>query len=309
MKKALITGANGFIGGALARELIKNGIEVIAVDLENHNMNLPKEVRFIPHDFSENISLSGKISDRDIDVFYHLAWMGSSGSAAGGTDFKIQLRNVQWTLDCLHAAKEINCKRFVCAGSIMEHETIAAAYRQGNKPGKGYIYGSAKLAAHTMCMSEAAAIGIDLVWAKITNTYGAGEFSPRFINTTIRKIINNEPLQFTSGTQNYDFVYIDDTVRAFRLIGENGKPFHHYLIGSSCAKPLKEFILEIKNTVAPDKEFVFGDVPYTGANLPIETFDCSLTEKDTGFKAEISFAKGIKKTMDWLRTINGKTVN
>ena len=52
--------------------------------------------------------------------------------------------------------------------------------------------------------------------------------------------------QFTAGTQNYDFVYIDDVARAFRLIGEKGKPFHEYLIGSSTARPLKEFLLEMK---------------------------------------------------------------
>ena len=138
-------------------------------------------------------------------------------------------------------------------------------------------------------MSVAAQIGIDLCWAKITNAYGAGELSPRFVNTTIRKIINDEPLQFTSGTQNYDFVYIDDVARAF------------YLIGSSDAKPLREFVLEMKAALAPDKEFVFGDVPFTGVNMPLSDFDCSITEKDTGFRATIPFGEGVKKTMDWIK--------
>ena len=115
------------------------------------------------------------------------------------------------------------------------------------------------------------------------------------------KIINNEPLQFTSGTQNYDFVYIDDVARAFYLIGENGKPFCHYLIGSSDAKPLREFVLEMKAALAPDKEFVFGDVPFTGVNMPLSDFDCSITEKDTGFKATIPFGEGVKKTMYWIK--------
>ncbi len=294
MKKAIVTGANGFVGSALTRELISNGIEVIALDREGCDKNIPEGARFVPHELSESAKLPEIILDRDIDVFYHLAWAGSAGSARADT--ALQLDNVQWTVDCLRAAKEMDCEKFVCAGSIMEYETISAAYKQGNKPGLGYIYGSGKLAAHTMCMSIAADIGIDLVWAKITNAYGAGELSPRFINTTIRKIMNNEPLKFTSGTQNYDFVYIDDVARAFRLIGENGKPFHHYLIGSSNAKPLRKFILEIKEILAPDKEFVFGDVPFTGVNIPIEEFDCSLTEKDTGFKAEVSFAEGIRRT-------------
>ena len=299
MEKALLTGANGFVGSALVRELLKNNVEVIALDRAGCNNNIPENARFVAHELSESSNLPAIIADRDIDVFYHFAWVGSAGPARA--DSALQLNNAQWTVECLRAAKEMNCPRFVCAGSIMEHETISAAFAQGNEPGLGYIYGSGKLVAHTMCMSVAADIGIDLVWAKITNAYGAGELSPRFVNTTIRKIINGEPLQFTSGTQNYDFVYIDDVARAFRLIGEKGKAFKHYIIGSSNAKPLREFILEMKSALAPDREFVFGDVPFTGINMPLSDFDCSVTEEDTGFKAEITFAEGVKRTMDWIK--------
>jgi len=300
MKKALVTGANGFVGSALVRDLINNGVEVIALDRVGCNNNIPSRARFVPHELAESAKLPKIISDKDIDVFYHFAWVGSAGAARADT--ALQLNNAQWTVDCLRTAKQMGCKKFVCAGSIMEHETISAAYKQGNKLGLGYIYGSGKLVAHTMCMSVAAEIGMDLVWAKITNAYGVGELSPRFINTTIRKIINNEPLQFTSGEQNYDFVYIDDVARAFRLIGEKGKPFCHYLIGSSDAKPLREFILEMKAALAPDRDFVFGDVPFTGVNMPIEEFDCSLTKRDTGFKVRVSFSEGIRRTMEWMKT-------
>ena len=158
------------------------------------------------------------------------------------------------------------------------------------------------MAAHMMCMSIAANIGIDIIWPKITNAYGVGEISPRMVNTTLRKCIKNEAPQFTAGTQNYDFIYIDDTARALRLIGENGKPFHEYLIGSSTARPLKEFLLEMKAAVAPDLNFIFGDIPFTGINLPLERFDCSKTEEDTGFRAKISFAEGCKKTIEWLKS-------
>lgn len=302
MKKALVTGANGFVGGALVKELIKNGIEVIALDREGCNNNIPSGVRFVPHELAQSTSLPSIIEDRDIDIFYHFAWVGSAGPARADT--QLQLNNAQWTIDCLRAAKEMNCKRFVCAGSIMEHETIAAAYKQGNKPGLGYIYGSGKLVAHTMCMSVAADIGIDLLWPEITNAYGVGERSPRMVNTTIQKCMRGEAPQFTAGTQNYDFVYIDDVARAFRLIGENGKPFHEYLIGSSTARPLKEFLLEMKSAIAPDLDFIFGDVPFTGTDLPIEKFDCSQTEADTGFRAEVSFGEGCKRTMEWWKTQN-----
>lgn len=301
MKKVIVSGANGFVGSALVHKLVKQGVEVIALDRKGNtnNIDFSSKITFVEHELMDSNQLLNAIPKDSYDAFYHFAWIGSAGPARA--DIALQLHNAEWTVECMEVAQKLGCKKFVCAGSIMEHETIAATYTQGNKPGLGYIYGSGKLVAHSMCMSKAVEIGIDLIWAKITNAYGVGELSPRFINTTLRNIINNEPLQFTSATQNYDFVYITDVANAFYLIGKKGIPFSHYLIGSSNAGPLKQFILDIKGTLAPDRDFIFGDVPFTGISLPLEEFDCSKTELDTGFKAEISFADGVKKTFEWLK--------
>ena len=302
MKRVIVTGANGFVGSAVIRELIKNDVEVLALCHKIPEKKIISDlITYQEFELSKIEELKDIIINDYYDTFYHFAWAGSAGSDRGNA--KLQLQNVQWTIDALNFAKSIGCKRFICAGSIIEYETMRACYTDGNKPGLGYIYGSAKMSAHTMSMSIAANIGIDLIWAEITNAYGVGEISSRLINTTIRKIINKENPQFTSGTQNYDFVYIDDVARAFYLIGKNGKPFHSYLIGSGNAKPLKEFLLEMKESIAKDVDFIFGDVPFTGVNLDLSVFDAKKTEKDTGFKAEISFAEGVKRTYEWLKKV------
>ncbi|MCL2500902.1 MAG: NAD-dependent epimerase/dehydratase family protein [Defluviitaleaceae bacterium] len=302
MNRVVITGANGFIGSAVVDLLISNNVSVVAMDMPGRNNNLPISplVDFVPMDIADISPLLGLLKGyNDFDAFLHFAWTGSAGPER--SDIQLQLNNVKWTTDCIRLCADINCKRFVCAGSIMENEVIAAAFTQGCRPATPFIYGSGKLAAHAMSKPLAAELGVDLLWAQITNAYGVGERSPRFINTTLRKIMANEPLQFTSGTQNYDFVYIDDIAKAFAAIAERGVPFSEYIIGSSHAKPLREFILQIKQTLAPDRDFIFGDVPFTGINLPLSAFDASLLEKDTGFKASISFPQGIVKTYNWLK--------
>lgn len=299
MKTAIVSGANGFVGSATVRELLSHNYKIYALDRIGCYGNLPDDpsVTFVPCDLAELANLKDQIPHGNYDAFYHFAWVGSAGPARADT--ALQLKNAQWTVDSLRVAKDLGCSRFLCAGSIMEHETIAAAYTQGNRPGMGYIYGGGKLIAHVMCMSVAAQIGIDIIWPEITNAYGVGERSPRLVNTTIQKCIRGESPQFTAGTQNYDFVYIEDVARAFRMIGENGKPFHEYLIGSSAARPLKEFLLEMQSAIAPDLEFKFGNVAFTGIDLSLSKFDCSQTESDTGFRAEVSFAEGCKRTYEW----------
>ena len=58
----------------------------------------------------------------------------------------------------------------------------------------------------------------------------------------------------------------------------------------------------MKEALNPQAEMIFGDVPFTGVNLPLEVFDTKDLEQDCHFKPEISFAQGTKLTMDWIKS-------
>ena len=303
-RTAIITGASGFIGRAVVKELLQNGYEVYAVVRNGSESKLPchPNCHIVPCNMEHIGTLSRIISLKGAKYFFHFAWDGCSGESR--FDVELQLKNVLWTVEACKIAKALGCDKIIVSGTIMEKETLAATYQKGNKPGLGYIYGGAKVAAHTMAMSVCAAQGIDLVWASITNAYGVGEKSPRLLNSTIQKCINKINPQFTSGLQNYDFIYIDDVARAFRLIAERGHAYNEYVISSGGAKPLRQFLLELKAAIAPDRDFLFGDIPYTGVNLSISEFDNRQLCEDTGFKAEVSFMDGCKKTYNWLKSLD-----
>lgn len=303
MKKAIITGADGFVGSYTAQCFLENEVTVLALDMGDapNRLQEHENLTYMKCDITDIASMMAMIPKGEYDTFIHFAWAGSAGPAR--VDYNLQMQNALTTVECMKAAKELGCTRFVCAGSIMEYEVEAAIHAQGSKPGMGYIYGMGKHIAHCMCKSVAVEIGIELLWPMITNAYGVGELSPRFVNTTLRKIINEEPLQFTAATQNYDFVYVTDVAKAFYLVAKNGKPFCEYMIGSGNARPLREFILEMQQACAPDATPLFGDVPFTGTNMPLSVFDTHDLEIDCGYKPEVSFADGTRMTMEWLKTI------
>ena len=218
MKNVIITGADGFVGSYTVKYFVDNGCSVLALDMGEspRRLTVGDNLEYIQCDISNTSLMLEKIQSDKYDTFIHFAWAGSAGEAR--IDYNLQMQNALTTVECMKVAKQLGCSRFVCAGSIMEYEVEAAIHSQGSRPGMGYIYGMGKHIAHCLCKSVAANIGIDLLWPMITNAYGVGEFSPRFINTTLRKIINGEPLQFTSATQNYDFVYVSDVAKAFYLV-------------------------------------------------------------------------------------------
>ncbi len=310
MKSAVITGAKGFVGRALTAELRRQGIRVLAVarkhdesDWRHDEPALNVQTVPVTLDLAQLGQLPSLTQER-WDVFYHLAWSGTSGE--GRKDIDAQLFNIGASIEAVRVAKLLGCSRFIGAGSIMAQEILAASAEPLARPGTGHIYSAAKLAAHQMTRCMAVDLGIDHIWAVITNTYGAGETSPRLLNTTLRKIIRGEELSFTSATQNYDFIHVDDVAKAFRLLGQRGIPFAQYTVGSGRARPLRDFLRELCQVVDPDREPVFGGIPFEGVSLPLEAFDTTLLQRDTGFVPEIGFPEGVRRTMDWIRQIPEK---
>jgi UDP-glucose 4-epimerase len=302
MKKVIVTGANGFIGTALCKKLSDEGINVIAI-VRNKEENITK-IKDIPRlkitycDLSDFRNLSKYVEDRDIDALYHLAWIGSAGTLRGDSD--VQIRNIQYTCDTVKACLDMNCKRFIFASSIMEYE-IQATMVTDTMPSINTLYSSAKVAADYMARTLSGSYGIDYIRAVISNIYGPGETSPRLVNTSLRKMLNNEHCAFSTGNQLYDFVYITDAAKMFIEIGRYGIANRTYYIGSQEPRPLKEFLCEMRDQVDPDIEIGLGEIPFNGVSLSYKEFDINAVKKDTGYIPEVTFAQGIKNTLEWIK--------
>lgn len=304
MKKVIVTGANGFIGTAVCKELSEQSVEVIAIvrhpDEAVATIQNNKGIRIVYSDLSKFGRLADLIPDRDIDVLYHFAWVGSAGPLRGDAD--VQLKNVQYTCDTVKACAAMGCKRFVFASSIMEYE-IEATMATDATPGTNTLYCSAKVAADYMARTIAGSLGVDYIRAVISNIYGPGELSPRLINTNIRKMLKGEHCAFSAGDQLYDFIYITDAAKTFVAIGDEGKPNRTYYIGSQEPKPLKVFLKELRDCVNPSIEIGLGELPFNGVSLTYKEFDINAVKDDTGFVPEVPFTEGVRNTIVWIKEV------
>lgn len=300
MRKAIVTGANGFIGKTLMNALLEKKYEVVAIDNRFDEVILNNSaVTCVNVTNREVMELKDMIPSAHYDCFFHLAWAGTSGPMRA--DYVVQLNNVKLACDYILLCKEIGCKRVVYASSINEMETYEYLQSDDVEPVGGYIYGTGKLAAHLMGETVAKLNGVEFIPVIITNIYGVGEKSARMVYTAINNLVHKEHCSFTAGYQTYDFIYITDAINSIIAVSEKGKAFNRYYIGSGEPKPLREFLIEMKNIVDPDAEIGLGDIPFKGVDISYSQFDVKKVERDTGYKNEVSFAEGIKLTTDYIR--------
>ena len=300
MKNVLVSGANGFIGKTLVKTLLENDYHVVALDICFDDILLNNDcVTCVSVLNKEICEIRKEILDKNYICFFHLAWCGTSGQARA--EYEMQLNNVKITCDYIKLCNEIGCRRFIYASSINEMETYEYLQSDDIEPSGGYIYGTAKLAAHLMGETVAKLEGIEFIPVIITNIYGVGEKSARMIYTSIYKLIHKEHCSFTAGHQTYDFIYITDAINALVAVSEKGKAFNRYYIGSGEPKPLKNFLIEMRDIVAPGTEIGLGDLPFNGVDISYTQFDLKKVERDTGYKNQISFAEGIKMTANYIK--------
>lgn len=302
MKTAIVTGAGGFVGLAVVKELSAQGVEVFAVVRKGSKrldeLSALAHVNPVFCDMNDYAHLEEHMNGATADSFYHFAWEGSAGSKRG--DESCQLNNVRCACEAVRAAKRLGCSRFIFAGSIMEYE-VEALMRTDAAPALSTMYSTAKKTADYLCRALSCELELPYVCALISNIYGPGETSPRLINTSIRKLLRGEETAFSSGEQLYDFIYVDDAARAFALLGSRGRANRVYYLGSEEPRPLRDFLTILRDTLAPGRELGLGKLSSSGVSLTYREFDRGALAADTGFAPAVSFREGVRRTAEWIR--------
>ncbi len=303
MKNVIVTGANGFVGKTLVKTLLERGYDVAALDTQFDDELTDNSCVTCVNVSGRSVEqLTKIIPQRQYSCLFHLAWVATSGPSRA--DYTVQLDNVKLTCEYIKLCVTVGCKRFIYASSINEMETYEYLQSDNVEPSGGYIYGAGKLAAHLMGETVAKLNDVDFIPVIITNIYGAGERSARMIYTAVSKLIRKEHCSFTAGYQTYDFIYITDAINSIIAVSESGKPFNRYYIGSGEPKPLRDFLIEMKNIVDSTAKIGLGDIPFKGTDISYNQFELKKVEKDTGYKNQISFAEGIRLTAEYVRSEN-----
>ena len=293
MKKIVITGATGFIGIHLIKQWLEKDAEVYAVIRPNSKNagRIPKNdhVHIVELKMEEYDNLPGLIGFAD--YFYHLAWEGAR--APFRDDEEMQKNNYECTLQAYEAAKKLGCKFFLGSGSQAEYGSTTGIVDENYPCNPTTEYGKQKLNASKELLKRAEHDGVKLIWTRIFSIYGPYDFQGTLVMTSIDKMLRDEPIEMTEGTQLWDYLYVSDAASAMVLLAEIECDNGVYNIASGDYKPLRSFIEEIKRILNSNSELKFGVVPY-GPHGPVNLTPDSSKMQALGWKPAVEFDEGIR---------------
>jgi UDP-glucose 4-epimerase len=304
LKKAIVTGATGPLGVALAAFLAERNYSVTAIvrpgSKRINDLPVSDRISVIECDLSAFSRLTTRLS-HGYETFFHLGWSATEDREAR-KDPSIHALNILYTLDAVKLSHTLGCLSFIGAGSqselIRTDSTPAAEHTQPREES----YGIAKYAAGKLSLRLCEQYGIRHCWARIASIYGPMERETTALMYCIYSLLKGEKPSLTRGEQTWDYMYSVDCARALHLIADKGRHGRTYNVGSGSVRPLREYFECTRDCIDPSLPLGFGEKEYVPGQIMHACSDISLLTEDTGFVPQYSFEKGICETIEWVRS-------
>jgi NAD dependent epimerase/dehydratase len=308
--KALITGADGFIGSHLTELLVREGYEVKALSQYNsfNYWGWLENVDCLP-----NIEvLNGDVRDphyckhitKDVDVIFNLAALIAIPYSYVAPDSYVDT-NIKGTLNICQAALENGVQRVIHTSTSEVYGTAQYVPIDEKHPLQAQSpYSASKIGADAMAMSFYNSFDLPLTIARPFNTYGPRQSARAVIPTIITQIASGKKqIQLGDTTPTRDFNYVADTCRGFLELARCKEAVGETVnIGSNYEISVGDTLNLIRELMGSDVEFLTDQQRIRPGKSEVFRLWCDNTKIRglTGFEPKYDIRQGLQKTIDWL---------
>jgi UDP-glucose 4-epimerase len=234
--KSLVTGAAGFLGAHLVRELLESGDEVVALDdlSGGFTENVDSRARFVEASITDAETIESLFAAEGFERVFHLAAYAAEGLSHFIKRFNYD-NNVIGSVTLINAAVNHGVDCFVFTSSIAVYGSEQTPMTEEMEPAPEDSYGIAKRAVELELKSSKEMFDLDYVVFRPHNVYGelqnTGDRYRNVLGIFINQIMQGEPLSiFGDGGQSRAFSYVSDVVgpiaRAPETPGARGEIFN-----------------------------------------------------------------------------------
>lgn len=309
-KSVLVTGATGLVGSWLTRALLDNRANVVALVCELD----PQSELIRSGTFGQVVVVNGRLEDRalversvnehEIDTIFHLGAQTLVGTARRAPVSTFE-SNIQGTWNVLEAAR-------LCADQVQRVVVASSDKAYGEQPQLPYVenmpligrapYDVSKSCADLLSQSYHASYGLPVTIARCGNIYGGGDLNwSRIVPGTIRSLLRGEqPVIRSDGTLIRDYLYVDDVVSAYLLLGETiGDGFAGEAFNFSDESPMS--VLDIYQAIC---EVMGSDVEpavlgQAAGEIQNQHLSAAKATAALGWKTKFHLQEGLVRTVDW----------
>ena len=296
--KALILGGAGFIGYHLKEKLKHDEHEVVALDNFFHPCKAPKDdVKYA--DIRYYNEIEGHIEWAD--VVFHLA---AQIHVDRSIDFPMETTdiNVNGTLNVLEACKKFDKKMIFASTSEVYGTAQTPTIHETHQLDGQSPYAASKIAGDRFCKAYWDTFKTRVVILRNFNVFGTWQNDTSYgsvISIFTRKALLDEPLViFGDGTQERDYMYVDDAVAAYELcatIDLYGEPLN---IGSGKTISIIDLANKIIKLTGSESKIIHAE-PRPGEVQRL----CANTEKakSLGFVSKTDFDRDLASYILWYK--------
>src|SRR6478609_7478929 len=326
----LVTGAAGFIGFHVARRLLREGRDVVALDNMNsyydptlkeaRRAQLAKSLRlrFVKLDLANRDGMASLFKEHRFPYVVHLA--AQAGVRHSLVDpFAYVDANLTGFTTILEGCRHNGCRHLLYASSssVYGSNTKMPFSVHDNVDHPLSLYGASKKANELMSHAYAHLFGLPATGLRFFTVYGPWGRPDMAMWIFARAIIAGEPIKlFNNGNMRRDFTYVDDVVESVvRLVdhpppgnstssampdpGSSSAPWRVYNIGNNKPVELLEVVRLLEETIG--KKAKRELLPIQPGDVPATYADVDDLMRDVGFRPATSIADGIVRFVEWYR--------
>lgn len=327
MRRVFVTGGAGFIGSCLARHLIaESDYDVLVYDKLTYAATLTSldpiaknpRFKFIQGDICDKDMVSKAITVFDPDLIVHLAAESHVDRSIEGPQAFIET-NVVGTLVMLQAALThwTSLPRERSEHFRFHHVSTDEVF--GSLGDTGYFneetaydprspYSASKAGSDHLVRAWHHTYGLPITVTNCSNNYGPYHFPEKLIPLVILRALHGEELPVYGRGENIrDWLYVEDHVRAVRLVFEKGISGSTYTVGGKSERKnidVVNLICSILDQIKPradgksyaEKIRFVTDRPGHDHRYAI---DGSKIEHELGWAPLVSFEQGLEATIRW----------
>jgi UDP-glucose 4-epimerase len=308
--KILVTGSAGFMGSHLVDYLIKEGHQVWGIDNlsigKKFNVSKEAEANFAQVDLRDKAQTAAVVAAIQPEICYHLAAWAHEGLSQFMPEL-ITENNYNAFLNLIVPLINVGCKRVVVTSSMSVYGDQPVPFSEEMPTHPVDVYAVAKTSMEETIAILADVHGFDYTILRPHNVYGPRQaiWDPYrnvagiFINRLLK---NQSPIIYGDGLQTRAFSYIDDVTPYIAKAGFideakseiiNIGPTQEYTV-----KYLAETVLK-----AFDSKLPLQHVPDRPREVKEAYCTADKAKKILGYETTTALEEGIKKMVDWARTI------